>query len=63
MAKYRKRPPFVYTSRVYWSVTLLWDKGNRKHITRHGVSVQEIEEVFRGPYVEPFVSEEQDDEE
>lgn len=34
---------------------LLWDKGNRKHATRHGVSVQEIEELFdRDPYIEPF---------
>ncbi len=31
---------------------LIWDKGNRKHATRHGVSKAEIDEVFERPFVE-----------
>lgn len=43
---------------------LLWDKGNRKHVTRHEVSVQEIEEVFnRAPHIEPFLSADEGDDE
>lgn len=34
---------------------LVWDKGNRKHATRHGVSMREIEEVFdRQPYLDLY---------
>ena len=41
---------------------LVWDKGNRKHVTRHGVSVQEVEEVFqRTPYIEPYLPEDADE--
>ena len=56
---------YEYTFCVYYIVSdLVWDKGNRRHATRHGVSIREIEEVFRrDPYIEPYQSEEDDDEE
>ena len=39
---------------------LLWDKGNREHTARHGVSAREIEELFdRNPYIEPFLPEDE----
>ena len=32
---------------------LIWDKSNRKHAVRHGVSIKEIEEVFcRKPVID-----------
>jgi len=29
---------------------LIWDEWNKEHITRHNVSVEEVEEVFQGKY-------------
>ncbi len=29
---------------------LIWDDWNKEHIAKHGISVEEVEEVFHGEY-------------
>ena len=33
-------------------MSLIWDKGNRGHAAKHGVTDAEIEQLFSRPYVE-----------
>lgn len=30
---------------------LIWDEWNKEHIAKHGVSAEEVEEVFHGKYL------------
>ena len=42
---------------------LIWDKGDQKHATQHGFSIQEIEEVFdRQPFLDPHEGAEAEEE-
>lgn len=31
-------------------IGLIWDEWNKKHIVKHGISIEEVEEVFQGKY-------------